>query len=181
MTYYRRRLPHCLPPSREIFITWRLLGSLPRQKPTPRPNSSAGATFVHFDRILDRARLGPLWLRDPRIAECVVEALNEAQHEQRCRLSAYVLMANHVHILWMPIEPLSKLVHQIKGATARRANLVLSRTGQRFWQDESFDHWVRNPAEQQKIKGYIENNPVTAGFVSRPEDWPWSSASHPIG
>jgi REP element-mobilizing transposase RayT len=79
-----------------------------------------------------------------------------------------------------PIEPLETLAPQIKGATARQANVILSRTGHRFWQDESFDHWVRNPAEWQKIKSYIERNPVTAGLVSRPEDWPWSSASRPI-
>ncbi len=96
------------------------------------------------------------------------------------QLSAYVLMTNHVHILWMPMVPLEKITHQIKGTTARRANLILSRQGNRFWQDESFDHWVRIAAEGEKIRRYIENNPVVAGLVARPEDWPWSSASRPI-
>jgi hypothetical protein len=53
-------------------------------------------------------------------------------------------------------------------------------TGSYFWQDESFDHWVRNPAEWEKIRTYIERNPVSAGLVARPEDWPWSSASNPL-
>jgi alkanesulfonate monooxygenase SsuD/methylene tetrahydromethanopterin reductase-like flavin-dependent oxidoreductase (luciferase family) len=53
-------------------------------------------------------------------------------------------------------------------------------TGERFWQDESFDHWVRDPAEWQKIRAYIERNPVSAGLVAKPEEWPWSSASRPI-
>ena len=73
-----------------------------------------------------------------------------------------------------------KLARLIKGATARQANLILSRTGMRFWQDESFDHWIRNLAESQKIRVYIENNPVAAGLAVRPEEWPWSSASRPI-
>ena len=180
MTYYRRRLPHWFPPGKDVFITWRLRGSLPRQVPPPQTKASPGAAFVHYDRILDRAHAGPLWLKDPRVAECVLAALSEAHCRQKCQLAAYVLMANHVHVLLAPIEPLETLIQQIKGATARRANVILSRTGRRFWQNESFDHWVRNPAEWQKIKSYIEGNPVTAGLVSRPEDWPWSSASRPI-
>jgi hypothetical protein len=35
----------------------------------------------------------------------------------------------------------------VKGCTARRANLLLGRTGRAFWQDESYDHWVRKPEE----------------------------------
>jgi hypothetical protein len=47
----------------------------------------------------------------------------------------------------------------------------------RFWEDESFDHWVRDEAELVRIRTYIERNPVTAGLVERAEDWPWSSAA----
>ncbi len=105
----------------------------------------------------------------------------ETQQKQMGLIRAYAIMANHVHILLTPIVSLEKITHQIKGATARRANLILSRLGKRFWQDESFDHWVRNPAEGEKIRNYIEHNPVTAGLAARPEDWPWSSASRPFG
>jgi putative transposase len=89
-------------------------------------------------------------------------------------------MANHVHVLLAPLAPLEQITQQIKGASAREANLILCRTGSPFWQKESFDHWIRNPAELQKIRAYIEHNPVAAGLVARPEDWPWSSASNPI-
>jgi type I restriction enzyme R subunit/putative DNA methylase len=54
---------------------------------------------------------------------------------------------------------------------------LLHRTGERFWQDESFDHWVRSEGEFIRIQKYIENNPVKAGLVAKAEDWPWSSAS----
>jgi hypothetical protein len=53
---------------------------------------------------------------------------------------------------------------------------LLGRTGQRFWQDESYDHWVRGPEELEKTVLYIEENPVAAGLVERVEDWRWSSA-----
>jgi hypothetical protein len=42
---------------------------------------------------------------------------------------------------------------------------------------ESHDHWVRNQSEFEKIRAYIENNPVKAGLVRSPEEFPWSSAS----
>jgi REP element-mobilizing transposase RayT len=180
MTYYERRLPHWHPPGHDIFITWRLHGSFPRRMPQPRKTVPAGAVFVHYDRILDEARTGPLWLKDSRIAECVLAALREAQQRGMLQLRAHALMANHVHVLITPGVPIEQITHRMKGLTAHQANLILSRQGQRFWQDESFDHWVRNPAEGEKIRTYIERNPVAAGLVARPQDWPWSSASNPI-
>jgi REP-associated tyrosine transposase len=54
---------------------------------------------------------------------------------------------------------------------------MLGRSGQRFWQDESFDHWVRDGHERNRIIRYIEWNPVKGALVVAPENWPWSSAS----
>jgi REP element-mobilizing transposase RayT len=65
----------------------------------------------------------------------------------------------------------------IKGTAAREINRILERTGHPFWQDESFDRWVRSESEFERIRAYIERNPVKAGFVSEPRDWPWSSAA----
>src|SRR5260370_7697199 len=87
---------------------------------------------------------------------------------------AFVVMANQVHLLIETVKPLEKITRLLKGYTARRTNQYLARTGQAFWQDESFDHWVRNSAELERIIHYIENNPVTAGFVNHAEDWAWS-------
>ena len=92
------------------------------------------------------------------------------------RVHAYTIMANHVHVLLSPRSPIESITRLVKGASARQANLILSLTGNVFWQDESFDHWIRNPGEWQKIRTYIERNPVSAGLVEKPEDWPWSSA-----
>jgi hypothetical protein len=86
-------------------------------------------------------------------------------------------MANHVHVLLLPWISPSALLKSLKGVTAREANRLLHRTGQQFWQRESYDHWVRDEAEWSKIAGYIEQNPVKAGLVSRVEDYLWSSAN----
>jgi putative transposase len=58
-----------------------------------------------------------------------------------------------------------------KGITARRANQILGRTGQAFWQDESFDRWCRDTTEVQRIRRYIQMNPVKAGLANAPEEW----------
>jgi REP element-mobilizing transposase RayT len=86
-------------------------------------------------------------------------------------------MADHVHLLIRPLIAPDRLLKSLKGATARHANRLLGRTGEPFWQKESYDHWVRNQSEFEKIRVYIENNPVKAGLVRSPEEFPWSSAS----
>jgi putative transposase len=130
-----------------------------------------------MDRELDRAATGPRWLLDQRVAHCVADALRYGEIKLGLyELRAWVLMANHVHILIYPKATLSRITKSIKNFSARYANVILGRTGQPFWQDESYDHWVRCPVELEKIVLYIEGNPVAAGLVERVEDWRWSSA-----
>jgi type I restriction enzyme R subunit/putative DNA methylase len=91
-------------------------------------------------------------------------------------LLAWVVMANHVHVLRRPRILLTKALMNIKSASARAANAIPGHTGQPFWHAESYDHWVRNDHEGRSIIRYIHFNPVTAGLVPHPEEWPWSSA-----
>jgi len=66
----------------------------------------------------------------------------------------------------------------MKAASAKRANLLLDRSGLPFWQDESYDHIVRNGDEFQRIQRYIESKPVAAGLALRPEEYESSSVGH---
>ena len=184
MSYYERHLPHWQPDGKSLFITWRLDGSLPDQvvqTSRAKHGKDAGRFFRDVDRILDRGEKGPLWLRDPLIAQYVVESLKQGQALEHYSLWAYVVMANHVHILIDPKVPLQRLTKAIKGSTARKANQLLGHTGSPFWQDESFDHWVRSGREFERIWFYIENNPVKAGLVATAEKWNWSSAQGRTG
>jgi putative transposase len=147
--------------------------------------------FAKLDGILDRSETGPRWLGEPEIAGLV-----ERTVLQRCAelytLWAYVVMINHLHLLLRPksingakdprdsFVPLSRITKSIKGYTAREVNKVLGRTGEQFWQQESFDHWPRDEGEFFRIIEYIENNPVKAGLVGKPEHWKWSSAAERV-
>jgi REP element-mobilizing transposase RayT len=129
-----------------------------------------------MDRYLDTTSVGPLYLRQPAIAQVVVNSLLRGVEEGHYELGAYAVMPNHVHTLLLPKVPPSQLMRALKGVTAREANRILNRTGQSFWQGESYDHWVRDQTEWDRIAKYIEENPVKAGLAVRAEAYPWSSA-----
>ena len=151
--------------------------------------------FVAYDNFLDTDRKVH-WLSDARLAALVRTALYH-WHGRKYNLLAYCVMPNHVHVLLLPLDmppvlsrtdelpvvgecsdrhsPLASIMHSLKGYTAHRANRLLRRSGA-FWQHESYDHWVRDEEELERIVQYINGNPVRAGLVSQPHDWHWCSA-----
>src|ERR1700685_1241004 len=177
MAFYRRNLPHWHPEGNCIFLTWRLHGSLPagylrglRLQAQLDPKEE----FRLAEQLLDRPSDGPLWLKDPRIADGIVAALVHGSAKLRhYELHSFSVMANHVHVLISPLQRIRLITRELKGVTARFSNEILNRTGRGFWQDESFDHWIRSEAQFARIKNYIERNPVKAGLVANAEDWPW--------
>ncbi len=178
---YRRNLPHWYPPNVSIFITWRLHGSLPtsfEQDIERGALSTDREKFRRSEALLDKATEGPLWLvnRDPAKELCeIIEAGEFALNLYK--LHAYVVMANHVHVLVSSNAEVWQITKHLKGTSARKCNLILGRTGEKFWQTESFDHWCRDQEQFYRIRNYIAHNPVKAGFVDSPEKWPWSSAA----
>ncbi len=178
VTTRRRRLPHVYPEGRPLFLTWYLHGSVPPGRYPPPGKLNSGRAFVWMDRYLDTVRTGPHYLRQPRVAELVVDALRRGDQElHHYELLSYVVMSNHVHTLVTPKTPPTAFLRSLKSFTARMANKLLGRVGQPFWQRESYDHWIRNGREMSRVTAYIENNPVKAGLVTDPRDYPWSSAA----
>lgn len=134
-----------------------------------------------MDALLDAASSGPVWLKDPKIADGVARAFLFGEENLKLyRLRAWVIMANHVLLLVDPLSALARITKALKGFTARKANSQLGRTGVAFWQDESYDHWARDEGEVQRITAYIERNPVMAGLAAKPEGWRWSSANRGV-
>jgi len=172
----QRRLPHIYPEGTALFLTWHLHGSLPASQAQPPGLLPSGKAFVWMDRRLDAGAHGPTHLARPEFAQLVVDSIRRGEELGHYELVAWVVMVNHVHMLiWPKITP-ERLMKSLKGTTARLANRVLGRTGKAFWQRESYDHWVRNTEELEKIRAYIENNPVKAGMVRTACEYRWSSA-----
>lgn len=196
--YDRGYLPHIRVEGRPYFVTFRLEGTLPqellRQYQAERdallrkanlngkvsPEDEQRLRELYSEKIeawLDAGR-GECWLKEPRIAQLVAEALRFF-HGKRYDLSSWVVMPNHVHVIVRPEGEhlLNEIVKVWKGYTAREANKLLSRTGESFWDREYYDHVIRTDNEKARFTAYIHNNPVKAGLSATPEAWPWSSAN----
>lgn len=199
--YYRRHLPHWQPPGATFFVTFRLKGSLPQEaieawiaerERVKRESAmllqaayrkqdflDAHGTFSRWDGVLDEAAFGHRWLLQADIAQILMEAMRHRDGREY-DLYALCVMPNHVHSIFEPLDmegaakpSLSKIMQSLKRHTARRANMVLGREGA-FWQDESYDHVIRNADEFMRTIYYVLENPVKAGLVSKWEDWPWT-------
>lgn len=136
------------------------------------------------DQWMDAGR-GSCILRSPAIAAMVQGALL-AFDAQRYRLLAWVVMPNHVHALFQPINSwdVSTIVASWKKFTARKicdfANAnreigVPGKTGP-VWHREYWDRFIRSQHHLDRAIEYIHLNPVKAGLAPRAEAWPYSSA-----
>jgi putative transposase len=177
MVYYERRLPHLHVLDQPLFITFRLQGSLPKSRVfRPAHVTGDGKAFAAMDRLLDASGSGPSWLARPEIAGIVADALKLGESQfHRYRLHAWVVMPNHVHMLATPSAEPARWLRSMKGFTAHEANRILGATGRAFWQAETYDHLLRE-GEFERIRRYIEWNPVRANLAIKPEDFRWSSA-----
>jgi REP element-mobilizing transposase RayT len=111
------------------------------------------------------------------MAQLVLQALYDGQIRfHRYDLHAFVIMPNHVHLLATPHVTARYWLGPLKGFTAHEANRMLGRSGA-FWQNESYDRLVRDGKEFERIRAYIEHNPVKAGLVAVPELYACSSAA----
>lgn len=199
--FYRRHLPHFQPPGATLFVTFRLVGSIPQVilrellverervdaildriadpiERDRRADLEERCLFARWDAALDTAQQGPFWLRDSHIATLVAESLHH-RDGQVYTLDAYCIMPNHVHLICTPLpkpdgtyHALAAILHSLKRYMARQANELLGRKGQ-FWQHENYDRVVRDEDELHRIIAYVMNNPVKAGLVATWEEWGW--------
>lgn len=108
--------------------------------------------------------------------------LREASRQFKVAIHAYVLMANHLHILASPsdMDGMSKMMQWIGRHYVPYFNQKYSRSGT-LWQGR-FKATVIDPESYFMMCCiYIESNPVRVGLVGLPGDYPWSSYQHHIG
>ncbi|MFN2452697.1 MAG: transposase [Pyrinomonadaceae bacterium] len=176
-------MPHFEGGERAQFVTFRLHDSLPqallerwrRELAHDEHRDVDAALRKRIEAYLDEGH-GDAHLRDVRIARLTQDAMLYFDGV-RYKLSAWVVMPNHVHLLATPRDgfTLSSIMHSIKSYTANEANKLIDRTD-RFWQKESFDRYIRDAKHFAATVAYIENNPVKAGLCAAPHEWQFSSA-----
>ena len=91
------------------------------------------------------------------------------------QLLAYCLMSNHYHfVLHTRQANLSALMRHINGVYTQAFNRRHSKVGHLF-QGRFKAILVDREAYMLELCRYVELNPVRAGMVAVPTDWPWSS------
>jgi REP element-mobilizing transposase RayT len=196
--HFRGQLPHLKREGGTYFITFRLAGTLPKDL-LVRFRYERDAILKHaraakrpltwheqeelfrwyssrVDKYLDKGH-GECYLGRKEVGDTVAGALCFF-HGQRYTLHAWVVMPNHVHLVVRPQPPhiLSDILHSWKSFTSHRINNMLPEKVVPFWQNESYDHLIRDDDDLHRFCHYTTANPVVAGLCARPEDWPWSSA-----
>jgi REP element-mobilizing transposase RayT len=138
---------------------------------------------------------GSCVLRETEIARMAQNSLITFDG-QRYRLMAWVIMPNHVHVLFQPLNgwTMAKIVASWKKYTARKifdyrranpvytpgnADLPIGETN--VWHREYWDRFMRDERHFQQTVEYIHQNPVKAGLVATAGSWPWSSAGQSAG
>lgn len=106
----------------------------------------------------------------------------EARLLERCRemnaqIFVWVVLPNHYHVLLgvESLEPLTKSIKRLHGATAREWNLADGKTGQRTVWFRYTDRKIRDQKHFYRALNYVHYNPVKHGYVETVYDWPWSS------
>ena len=101
--------------------------------------------------------------------------LQYAQEKMLFQLHSYCLMSNHFHLLLTTDEmEIGKIMQMLLGNYARYFNGKYGYKGHLF-EDRYVSGLIRTTNQLLKISRYIHVNPVKAGIVSRPEDYPYSS------
>jgi putative transposase len=177
--YNRGYLPHFDTDDRPQMITFRLADSLPRdvvERLVAETEDDEPERHERFQEFLDRGR-GSCVLERPECAEIVVENL-EFHDGDRYRLLDWVVMPNHGHVTYdQPTVPMATIVHGWKSYTSNRIKEVLGTKGdgKPLWQAGYHDRYARDHQHLSNMQRYIFLNPVRAGLVDNPFDWPHSS------
>lgn len=111
--------------------------------------------------------------------ELYLDTLRTAARQYRCAVHAYVMMTNHTHLLLTPgTERALPLLMQAMGrGYVQKLNRQYNRTGT-LWQGRYKASLVQDDRYLLTCYRYIELNPVRAGMVRHPADYPYSSFRH---
>jgi putative transposase len=141
------------------------------------------ATILHWQHLL----------QEDKYKNIIVESLQFCVKESKVKLYAFVIMSNHIHLVWQQIPPTTKvkLQHSFMTFTAQKIKEDLQKNNPTLLEsfkvnakDRMYQIWERNPLTvdlfspkvfHQKID-YVHFNPVEAGLCVNPEDYYYSSA-----
>jgi putative transposase len=112
------------------------------------------------------------WFTQPDVVELVLGEFRYTAEREGFAIPAHCFMPDHVHLLVEATDPAADLRRLVK--------LMKQRSGYRFrrdrreshWQPSYFDRTLRSDEATSDVMRYIFENPVRAGLVRSPLDYP---------
>ncbi len=134
-------------------------------------------------------------LKEDSYKEIIIDSLKFLVTEKRIELNAFVIMSNHIHLIWQPLLGFtpSDIQASFMKYTAHQFKHELSKNNPEFLEefkvdkyDRKYQFWKRealsieliSPAVFQQKLDYMHNNPVIAGLCNFPEEYKFSSAEY---
>lgn len=145
------------------------------------------ATILHWKPLL----------QNDKYKNIIIESLRNLIERKKIKVYGYVIMPNHIHLIWellemngkeMPHASFMKFTsHQIQKDLKENHpeilnEFVVNRTSReyQYWQRDSLPILLYTPSVTMQKLNYIHNNPLQNKWqlASTPEEYPYSSAAY---
>jgi putative transposase len=137
------------------------------------PQSYLGR-HLYFATICTKDR-APLFGNASLVSACL-DVLRDATVAQGFGVYAYCFMPDHLHLVLVGFNDsasLSEIIRSFKGHSTAAARKLGVRN---LWQKGYYDHIIRDGRSLDAVARYVFENPVRAGLVLDPFDWPFSGS-----
>lgn len=139
----------------------------------PRLHRIVGAGVTYH--IYSRGNNGEAVFIEDTDRHRYLRMLADAKARYVFQMFVYTLMTNHIHLVLQTTKPnISQVIWWMHGHYAKEFNQTHSRHGHLF-ATRFRSRVVEHNEDLLQVSAYIHLNPVRAGIVQRPEDYPWSS------
>ncbi|MFQ3621279.1 MAG: transposase [Spirochaetales bacterium] len=134
----------------------------------------SGSTY----HVVARANRKEFILQENKIKILFLEVIKEAKRKYSFSLLNFCIMNNHIHFLIKPTHNsnLSRIMQWILSVFAQRFNRIMGYTGH-VWYDRFKSIIINGLQELLHAFRYIAENPVRAGIVQNPLDYPFNGVS----
>jgi len=132
--------------------------------------------------VIQRGNNRQTIFREPADYEFMLDLLVEQAKKFQVAVHAYVLMGNHFHLLATPQtdKGLPAMMQAVGRSYVRYFNRRYQRSGT-LWEGRYRSTIVQSERYLLACMAYIDLNPVRAGMVASPGDYPWSGYAHSMG
>ena len=127
----------------------------------------------------DRSLRSRLLLTDARVASVLAESIRWHAEHGYAHLLAFVVMADHVHWLFVLGErrSLDQVLHGFGSYTWQQVVPAQAPASRTIWEEEYHDRRLHTEEAVREAVEYVHGNPVKEGLCAKVEDWPWSTAN----